>query len=144
MNEMQVLGSRKRASKSAAPLFLGLSIAGGIGFAGLIALVVASFEYTRFWGCPDDAWPDVASAIAVFTLIPAGIFVLLALRQIPLIWAGGPSQAIARAVIAGILAALVAALLTVVVWGWLDALASADCVEEPGSFMRSIAWQNTA
>ena len=146
MHEIQASPSLKRRHRSAAPLYSSLAIAGGIAFAGLVAQVVAAFEYDPIdiFGnsCPDDAWPGVASAITLVTLIPAGMFVLRALVQTPLIWAGRSSEWVGRAVIACVLAAAVAAVLTGAVLIWLDALASADCVEEPGSdwFMQSVPW----
>lgn len=147
MNEVQPPASVERPYRSAEALYLRLIIAGAIGFAGLVAQGVAALLYDPIdlmgaEGCPDDAWPTVASAISLLTVIPVGIFVLAALTRIPLVWAAGPSETVVRATITLVFAVVLAAVLTGATSIWLDALASADCVNEPGfnEFMQSLPW----
>ncbi len=134
----------ERPHRSAGPLYMTIILAGGIGLAGLVAQVVAAMAYNPISifdsTCPDEAWPAVASLITLSTMLPAGIFLLVALANTPLIWAGHRSETVGRAVIACVLAAAAAAVLTGSVFIWLDALSSTDCVEEPSTdwFMRTV------
>lgn len=136
MTEIHAPLLRGRPHKSASRLYVSLTIAGAISLAGLVAQVVAAMAYNPInilsHSCPDDAWRGVATAITLFTLTPAGIFLLVALTQSPLIWAGGQSEWIGRALATGVLASLAGAVIAGVVKVWLEALASAGCVEEPG------------
>ena len=90
MAEVSTPNPREHDTRGPGSLHVCLAIAGGIALFGLIALVVASSKYGNPLnplgaGCADAAWPDVASAITLLTLIPAGVFALAALTRIPLI-----------------------------------------------------------
>ncbi|HET9477324.1 MAG TPA: hypothetical protein VFP63_07530 [Dehalococcoidia bacterium] len=145
MSTMHAPPLLERPHRSAAPLYTSLAVAGGICLAGLVAQVVAAMAYNPISifdsTCPDEAWPAVSSLIALFTTVPAGIFLLVALANTPLIWAGDRSETVGRAVTVCILAAATAAVFTGSVFIWLGALASTDCVAEPASewFMQALA-----
>src|SRR5574341_1263543 len=132
MSNAQVPLSSERAHRSASPLYTSLTIAVAIVFAGLIAQVVAAVAYDPIdifgSSCPDDAWPAAATAIALFSLIPGGLFAAVALTQMPLIWAGGKSEWVGRALTAVVLVSLVFAISTGMILIWLDALADRKSV----------------